>query len=261
MENQANIMLLTIENYIKSLKQIESQRSSRSESLDDLITRAKDKVLNDLRKEPREQWRLKLSFAKNYVDELFISVLSAGLCGVKMHLTTKRKIIFGWGFLSLITEVGLSWDPILDVPVIRGSTVKGIVRDHFSIVAGSNQARQMEAEIFGDKTRVGKVIFFDAYPVEAVNPLLSPDVITPHYMSSVKNEYEVRPNPVKFLAVNEGVTFAAVFAFRKGELGEEARRNLLKAVLLSAKTGWGRRTTRGYGELEVKVGETRFSCP
>ncbi|TRM87784.1 type III-B CRISPR module RAMP protein Cmr6, partial [Sulfolobus sp. E3] len=176
---------------------------------------------------------------------------------------TLRKFIAGWSLLYFITEVPLAWDLILDSPYIPASEIKGILRDHFMELTNNGVLTDC---VFGSKGGVGKVIFLDAYPIEAPqNSILTYDIINPHY-GRAKDEYDVQPVPVKFLAINEGVKFKTFIAFDK-EVLEECKSNLkesvtitlLRALILSMKSGWGRRTSRGYGDLELL--EVNQTCP
>ena len=203
-----------------------------------------------------------------HVNDLRETLSKSGKCFVELKFRTARKFISGWSPLYFITEAPMSWDMILDVPYIEGSTIKGILRDFFMEVVkestgDSSSAEKMTNCVFGSSEGVGKVIFFNAYPVSS-DEILTYDIITPHYPNA-ETEYDVEPVPVKFLTIKEGVEFVTFLAFDKTELtnacGTTALNYLLKALLLSMKVGWGRRTTRGYGEFELATEGVKLKCP
>ncbi|ADL18419.1 CRISPR-associated RAMP protein, Cmr6 family [Acidilobus saccharovorans 345-15] len=196
-----------------------------------------------------------LSRARGYVNEVRQSIVSSGMDFISLKLTTKRKFMGGWSPIYFITEVPLAWDLIIDVPYIPGSQAKGIVRDAFLEVSGDDK---MADCVFGSRKAEGKVTFTDFYPVASQGGLLVYDIINPHYSPERRpfNEYNANPVPVKFVAVNSGVTFEGFVVFRRDELepcGQDAFKLLLQAIFYSSVSGWGRRTTRGYGELDLQV--------
>ena len=201
-----------------------------------------------------------------HLDDLRDALSKSGKCFIELKFRTARKFISGWSPLYFITEVPMSWDMVLDVPYIEGSAIKGVLRDYFMEVVkeltnSDDEAKKTTDCVFGNNETVGKVIFFNAYPVSS-DEILTYDIITPHYPKA-ETEYNVTPVPVKFLAIKEGVEFVTFLAFDKEELsescGDNALNNLLKALLLSMRMGWGRRTSRGYGEIVSQ--EVVLRCP
>ena len=202
-----------------------------------------------------------------FMKDVEESLKMSGHCYISLSFRTTASIIAGWSPIYFITEVPTAWDMILNVPYIMGSTIKGIVLDSFrSIYMGS---AELERCIFGDKSSAGSFVFFDAYPVGVIDQqgsqvnLLSTDLINPHY-KGVRTEYDVNPVPIKYVAVKKGVLFRVFIAYR----AEDAKRcsgnvmqELMKALLFSAKRGWGRRSTRGYGRMKVEGQEVVVNCP
>lgn len=103
---------------------------------------------------------------------------------------------------------------------------------------------------FGTQNHIGKVIFFDAYPVNEIK--LKIDVVTPHYPkyysgSEPKPPADWQsPNPIKFLTV-EKTKFSFHFASREKELLEKAIEWLSEAL---KNYGIGAKTSLGYGIFE-----------
>ncbi|MGC9113175.1 type III-B CRISPR module RAMP protein Cmr6 [Acidilobus sp.] len=143
--------------------------------------------------------------------------------------------------LYFITEAGMAWNPILDVPIIPSGAVKGILRNAFYGVTNDGNLTDC---LFGSAGSAGMLTIFDAYPTSSDRGLLTADIINPHYRPNVRDEYEVMPVPVKFLAVNPGVTFTTFIAFNQDELNRcnvkapELLKLLLAAVVFSGKMGW-----------------------
>jgi len=220
---------------------------ARGSEKEDPVRRARESAMNALFGS-----RHPLDHVINHVKELEEAAAAAGMNVLGVDLITQSRMIMGWSPLYFVTEVPLSWDMVLDVPYVPASTVKGILR------SASTAARDGCADaLFGTRGGRGLAIFFDAYPVGAEGGLLDYDVITPHYRDIAhkddahKDEYEVQPQPVLHLVVGKGVRFRAVAAYRAdGESDCNPLSSLLRAIYLSARLGWGRRTSRGYGVLE-----------
>ena len=255
-----NALLAAIKTYMDKVMYL---RTSDVKDLDSQLRLAKEDAMKQL-----IDHKPNAGLITRHLDDLRDALSKSGKCFIELRFRTARKFISGWSPLYFITEVPMSWDMILDVPYIEGSTIKGIVRDYFMEVVKESTDDKKRAEdmtdcVFGDKGGVGKVIFFNAYPVSE-GPILTYDIINPHYPHA-ETEYDANPVPVKFLAIREGVDFVTFLAFDKNELanacGTDALNYLLKALLLSMKVGWGRRTSRGYGELELAMEEVELKCP
>ncbi|MEM2914637.1 MAG: type III-B CRISPR module RAMP protein Cmr6 [Candidatus Bathyarchaeia archaeon] len=192
---------------------------------------------------------------------------------VEVELESKGLFGASSSFGKLIFEVGLFLDPILNVPCIPSSSLKGAIRVSYYVL--SQQKRkysEKDAEkecdrLFGSRSvGEGLVGFTDAYPVQAGRNgyILYPDVITPHY-KDVDTELNVNPIPISFLTVAPETHFR-FFIFwkdlgkrkvdtkdisRKPEPKEESLGLLDLAVLLALKTGVGAKITLGYSTFEV----------
>lgn len=201
-----------------------------------------------------------------YLRDVEEALKGSGRCYIKISFTTKSKLIAGWSPVYFITEVPLAWDLILDTPYIPGSIIKGLLRDYFLELTNDENLTNC---VFGEgggkgSYGMGVVEFLDAYPVSSRSAELTYDIVNPHY-KGVGDEYDVRPNPVKFVAINEGVKFVSFISFDKtrlsGVCGHGAAEALLKSILLSMRMGWGRRTTRGYGVLDLDLNGVEVRCP
>ncbi len=150
--------------------------------------------------------------------------------------TTYPGLVLGTGYTHETgTEgefkLGFYFDWTTGLPIIPGSSVKGVLRSAFKtfdfikallVVKGKatldkQQIDKWETEIFGspngsEDIRKGKDIFHDAIIIDAPTPFLADDFITPHInredpkMSPFSN-----PTPLMFLKVLPEVTFLFQF--------------------------------------------------
>ncbi len=219
-----------------------------------------------------------------------------------VELRTRDKLVINTsgGLLTPMFEIGVSLDPILGIPYIPGSSIKGAWRNAIYMILRyyfpEDLAKELVMDIF-DRTPV-VVRVFDAYPskVESFQKyLVIPDIITPHYGPGVKNELDVRPNPLLFLAVPKDIVFKTVIGIDLNQLaktlglgGEEGdddplttRWNRLvdhlnsyiedsgqgdkrlqavvtllrNGLYLVGETGIGAKTSVGYSKFEVEIYE------
>ncbi|AGJ62245.1 type III-B CRISPR module RAMP protein Cmr6 [Saccharolobus islandicus] len=242
---QGNQILNAIKTYIEHL---------RDGDVSDIKLQAKEKAMRQL-----FSYRLNINLVNAYINDVRNALEKSNICFIEIKFKTLRKFISGWGPIYFITEVPMAWDLILDVPYISSSSIKGIVRDYFKELTNDDKKTSC---IFGGTNGVGKVIFFNAYPISS-GKILDYDIISPHY-NGADNEYDVNPVPIKFLTISEGVDFVTFIAFDKKELeecGKDSLSQLLQSFLFSMKMGWGRRTSRGYGDLEIISKQVELKCP
>jgi CRISPR-associated protein Cmr6 len=165
--------------------------------------------------------------------------------------TLSWRMVIGLG-ASHPQETSMTLHHIYGIPYIPASAVKGVTR-HWVIkeYLNGDEAEALKytnfALIFGTQEQQGKIIFFDAYPVERIN--LKVDVMTPHYPDYYSKGVEPAdwqsPNPIKFLTV-EKTKFQFYIACEKDDkaLLEKAL-NWLKETLRNS--GIGAKTAIGYG--------------
>jgi CRISPR-associated protein Cmr6 len=167
-------------------------------------------------------------------------------------------------------KIGFSFDHTTGLPVIPGSSVKGLLRSAFQqaegeyvrFLLGENSSIDIEAlehEIFQGETIIqGKKkviplykrdIFFDAAMIEVKNKedkFLAEDYITPH-PSPFKN-----PVPLLFLKVLPRVTFLFQFRLHTGMITAEEKKLLFEHIIRDL--GIGAKTNVGYGKFLEKGG-------
>ena len=164
--------------------------------------------------------------------------------------TTYPGLLLGSGYLHEIPDVkeqliiGFDFDYTTGLPIIRGSSIKGVLRSAFKhieyikeLLGNENIDIQMlESEIFDNGD-----IFFDAVIEKYGTTLLSDDYLAPH-KEAIKN-----PIPLRFLKVSPNVTFRFDFILSDGIISKQDKLELFKKIL--ADLGIGAKTNVGYGKF------------
>jgi CRISPR-associated protein Cmr6 len=138
--------------------------------------------------------------------------------------------------------------------------IKTATRDELLITLRGD-AKSYQA-VFGTQKARGRVIFFDAVPVDP--PTLAVDVMNPHYGDYYKKGSKTPPAdylcpvPVYFLTVQVGSRFAFAVAADDPELAHQARDWLLDAL---ANLGVGGKTSAGYGYLQATTPTAQQPVP
>ncbi len=200
----------------------------------------------------------------SYVKSLYEEVSKLFDASFLVEAKLESRLTIWVSTPTLPLEVNISWDPVLNVPFIPSSSLKGAVRAYIESYSGSNQAilsLKKKADIlFGSDTGgLGLVHFFDGYPIGCGEDgkLLEPDVITPHY-SEVKgsiDEASARPVPIVFPTIARGVKFGVIvgidYCDESGSmrLSNDDLINLLEALKGAMSAGIGAKTSVGYGRL------------
>ena len=185
-------------------------------------------------------------------------------------------------------KIGFFFDYSTGMPIIPGSSVKGVLRSYFpqrSVIKTSKRIDErfeltrtsfiseilkeklkisapinideLEDELFHGK-RDGKNIplykrdiFFDAVPIEIKNKnnhLLDSDYITAHYENLLKN-----PEPIKFLKVSSNVIYRFEFKLFDSvvcpQLTKDKKLDLFKLII--ELLGIGAKTNVGYGQFQI----------
>ncbi len=159
-------------------------------------------------------------------------------------------------------KLGFYFDHTTGLPVIPGSSVKGLLRSAFKKVNGEyikelfddlgidykKNILELEKAVFDNNASISiynRDIFFDAYPLKSGNEnaaFLANDYIT-HHEDPLKN-----PNPVQFMKILPNVQFRFNFKLTgNGGLPAEDKLKLFKQILLDL--GIGAKTNVGYGQF------------
>ena len=198
----------------------------------------------------------RLQMVRRYVEEVEKALAQLGsLVTLEFVLKTPLTIHTRWPYLPI--EIGLAWHPILDVPYIPASSLKGAMRHY----AKTHNLCDWE-RLFGAAERTGEAIVLDAYPVEAprvvANPrgtraaaqasgarLVEPDIINPHYREDILTEHKASPTPLVYPVVPIGAKFKVILWARQSK-DIECLANIATKTL---EEGIGARVTVGYGKM------------
>ena len=184
-------------------------------------------------------------------------------------------------------KTGLQFDYTSGLPVIPGSSVKGVIRSAFPMIKeDKEQSNEADAEklnyiksLIADIPEFSSLVFEDNDILELGNQMfnhgdifadallvgygtrmkqhgpvkqvLAEDYITPHTGGPL-----AQPIPIKIVKVAPGVTFAFCFKFNETKIGAKVVSASMKKALCAAilqELGVGAKTNVGYGVLkEVK---------
>ena len=165
--------------------------------------------------------------------------------------TTYPGLILGSGNAHELPSIegqailGFSFDYTSGLPVIAGSSIKGVLRSAFKHIEYIQElledktldVKALETEIFDNGD-----IFFDAVVVDAGTNLLGDDYLAPHGDDALKN-----PIPLRFIKVMPNVTFRFDFELKSGILSKIKKSELLRNILEDL--GLGAKTNVGYGKF------------
>lgn len=191
------------------------------------------------------------------------------------------RMVVGLGQSSIL-ETSMVLDRITGIPIIPGSSLKGLAASYalLCILGKTDRDKDVEREyqrflkkdipelpehfesfiqIFGYQGEVGKVIFLDAVPTKT--PTLEPDIMNNHhqeyYGDKTGNTSPApwdSPIPVYFLTLGRESEFAFAVAGRDNKEDTQYLVNQaaqwLKAGL--SELGIGAKTTAGYGYMPIE---------
>jgi CRISPR-associated protein Cmr6 len=169
---------------------------------------------------------------------------------------------------TLPLDISLAWDPVLNLPYIPASTVKGVVRAYLTMGNITVEGLSVD-DLLGEAGKlahVGYTVFFDAYPVGCEKTLVEPDVITPHY-SEVEwrvDETSAKPRPIVFPTIAPGTTIYFPIAINvnlakrlkgRSEVAKlvegDAVSKILEHVQRALQIGIGAKASLGYGRVRI----------
>lgn len=153
-------------------------------------------------------------------------------------------------------KLGVHFDWTHGMPIVYGSSVKGVLRSYFkefyNQTVGQPNAEDAFKDIFdgGEKSIYDRDIFFDAVitHTDSKGRILCSDSITPHGDNPLKN-----PIPITFLKIAPGCTLEFRFKLVDTKIGDkvlkkEDKIKLFKEILTTV--GIGAKTNVGYGQLK-----------
>ncbi|MEN4045381.1 type III-B CRISPR module RAMP protein Cmr6 [Sulfurimonas sp. NWX367] len=147
--------------------------------------------------------------------------------------------------------LGFSFDYTTGLPVIAGSSVKGVLRSifkHKEYIQELLEDKTVDIEALEREIFTNGDIFFDATVSKSGRNLLGDDFLTPHDENGLKN-----PIPLRFIKVMPGVTFTFEFKLKDGIITKEQKALLFANIL--ADRGIGAKTNVGYGQFEANLAQ------
>lgn len=182
----------------------------------------------------------------------------------ELELKTDWRLVVGLGEES-VYETSIRLHSVYGIPYIQASSIKGVMRNWMiqkCFVENENlkeaEAKAIQNQIFCDlfgcpnilkidskesqsfyrEERAGKLIFFDAFPVNV--PQLKLDIMNPHYNEYYTNQKPpgdyYNPIPISFLAV-EGTSFRFFLGVKKDfDLSQVYKQDDIKKLKASSNT-------------------------
>lgn len=188
--------------------------------------------------------------------------------------TTYPGLIIGSGYNHPTSEIksddisdfqlGFYFDHTTGMPIIPGSTVKGVLKSVFPKKGESNEVKSEKIKYINSILAKGDLIqesnwqtlfdkediFFDAYisgiPSDS-GKIFAEDYITPH-----KDQFK-NPIPIRFLKIAPGVAFTFQFMLNESyfenaqKINKDEKLGLFKKILIDF--GIGAKRNVGYGNL------------
>jgi CRISPR-associated protein Cmr6 len=165
--------------------------------------------------------------------------------------TTYPGLLLGSGYTHELPSIegqailGFDFDYTTGLPIIRGSSIKGVLRSAFGhqeyikelLHNQDIDISSLEAEIFDNGD-----IFFDALIISD-GKILADDYLAPHKDNPLAN-----PIPLRFIKVAPNVTFMFDFYLKDGSITKNEKSKLFQAILEDL--GLGAKSNVGYGKLE-----------
>jgi CRISPR-associated protein Cmr6 len=219
-------------------------------------------------------------------QKMMESLKESGYLIEQFDLKLQWRLIVGLG-ASHPQETSMTLHHIFGIPYIPGSALKGASRHYMiwkfvdeneeelklrlcksnfvELLKELNKALEKEENltvsvgnisfkdlihIFGTQKRQGKIIFFDAYPIEEIK--LKIDIMNPHYPDYYTKDKPPtdwqNPIPIKFLTVEDTKFRFYLAAKDKDQNLLNHARKILNDALLNY--GVGAKTSLGYGLFE-----------
>jgi len=206
-----------------------------------------------------------LERASNYIRTLYeeMSKIFDAVFAIDIKLTSRLTIHTRNPFLPL--DISLAWDPILNLPYIPSSSIKGTMRSWMESADIVSISGVSIKEVFGpspgeESKYMGLVVLTDAYPISCIDHLIEPEVITPHYSYTKPaiSEAESSPAPLLFPTIASGTVLRFITALNymhsdKRVLNANTALKLIECILRALEDGIGAKTTIGYGRTKAMI--------
>jgi CRISPR-associated protein Cmr6 len=208
-------------------------------------------------KSSNEEFKINANFsAINCANLLKVNKENAEALCLKIekvsNLVSNWRLIVGLGNES-VYETSITLHHIYGIPYIPASGIKGLLHNW---ALNEIQDQKLIDEIFGTDKQAGKVIFFDAFPINLHNDSIQPDIMNPHYPDYYDGNKPPTdwqsPKPIFFLTLKD-TNFEFIFGVKNS-----ANTGLLEK-LTKSEVGWlfralkeqgiGAKTAVGYGRM------------
>ena len=163
-------------------------------------------------------------------------------------------------------KLGLHLDYTTGLPVVYGSSVKGVLRSYFAEkYRGDADVERLVADIFDgksyseqgrDKSVYCRDVFYDAVVVSpnSNGQILAPDALAPHGTSDPNYPF-IDPTPIQFVKIATGTVLKFRFKLVPTKDGDtvvmsaKEKKALFEEILTTY--GIGAKTNVGYGQLKA----------
>lgn len=235
-------------------KELNKLRKEKDKLKKEKINNKIKKILNPTERKNKDFFSIKTNEIKNYKVKN-LEIIELGNSSLKLK-TTYPGLLLGSGYshdtgLEGDFKLGFYFDYTTGLPIIPGSSIKGVLRsvfkheDYIKELLGKEgvQIKELEQEIFdfGDT-------FYDAEIETEGEKIFGEDYLCPHGENLLKN-----PTPLKFLKVLPGITFKFQFELKDGLITAEEKNELFRKILLDI--GVGAKTNVGYGQFDRKASD------
>ena len=222
-----------------------------------------------------------LEYDNKIINNYYKAITNLKLLNKKSFtLKTNYRLVIGSE--QSIYETSIRLHHIYGIPYIPASAIKGVVRSYYILEKFANKLEEYKdrynkfeeeilfkkedgkykekwfVDIFGSQEQEGKIIFFDAFPIN--KPKIKVDIMTPHYGDYYKDKDNKKkiaptdnqdPNPIPFLTVEE-TEFKFFIASKESlesfKIKDKSIEEWFKKALQNH--GIGGKSAVGYGYLE-----------
>lgn len=198
-----------------------------------------------------------LKYIVRRVSEIYESSQKLFCSTLLLEVETHNRLLVHTRSPFMPLEIGVAWHPYFNLPYIPASTLKGVLKAYMESY-NKELCGLSAGDLLGTKESESRLVFFDAFPVSCKKALLEADVLTPHYpeVQGVVDEARVRPNPITFPVIADGVRFRFIVGIRNDSSSKilciiKKLPELLKETF---DRGLGAKTSIGYGTVRVFLG-------
>lgn len=198
-----------------------------------------------------------------------------GAAGVNLWEATLRSPLLTGTGIQHPFEVGMEFSLPYGYPMIKGSSLKGAMRDiaaralsiRADLISGKYEPKMKKeilnslgnptilewADVFGSPDLVAAFDILDAWMIPEETEFLMKDVVTPHHQkyysgdSSLPKESD-QPIPVSFVSVRPNTSF--LFGIHADSSAVDKLKGILENTL---QNGVGSKTSSGYGRFGYLV--------